>query len=236
MHLGHIAIGKSQATADFGGAVRSPAEELSHTNSSWWAIGRQRWIDAALFFCFILFVLCAPIATKGAVTAFRAALLLWLAKILTERRKLERQPLALPLLLFLVFTTVSTIFSTEPLLSWGRMRGVTELTIALLVGQTLKNLRQVKILTYLLLAACLVSVGGQPKKNSYSTAVVCQAGPIGSGFECRTLGGPRNFTGAFRCMDGISVCSFKHRRAEKGIGRRLATAWREAGSGPAAAC
>src|SRR6266851_2980314 len=159
MHLGHIAIGKSQATADFGGAVRSPAEELSHTNSSWWAIGRQRWIDAALFFCFILFVLCAPIATKGAVTAFRAALLLWLAKILTERRKLERQPLALPLLLFLVFTTVSTIFSTEPLLSWGRMRGVTELTIALLVGQTLKNLRQVKILTYLLLAACLVSVG-----------------------------------------------------------------------------
>jgi len=159
MHLGHIAIGKSQATADFGGAVRSPAEELSHTNSSWWAIGRQRWIDAALFFCFILFVLCAPIATKGAVTAFRAALLLWLAKILTERRKLERQPLALPLLLFLVFTTVSTIFSTEPLLSWGRMRGITELTIALLVGQTLKNLRQVKILTYLLLAACLVSVG-----------------------------------------------------------------------------
>src|SRR5258708_39405095 len=122
-------------------------------------MGRQRWLDAALFFCFILFVLCAPIATKGAVTAFRAALVLWLGQILIERRKLERQPLALPLLLFLVFTTVSTIFSTEPLLSWGRMRGVTELTIALLVGQTLKNLRQVKILTYLLLFACLDSDG-----------------------------------------------------------------------------
>src|SRR5258708_13553126 len=58
-----------------------------------------------------------------------------------------------------MFTTVSTIFSTEPLLSWGRMRGVTELTIAVLVGQSVKNLRQVKILTYLLLFACLVSVG-----------------------------------------------------------------------------
>ncbi len=159
MHLGHIAIGKSRATAAFGGAVHSPAKELSQGDSRWWVIGRQRWLDAALFFCFILFVLCAPIATKGAVTAFRAALLLWLAKILIERPKIERQPLALPLLLFLLFTTVSTIFSTEPLLSWGRMRGVTELTIALLVGQTLKNLRQVKILTYLLLAACLVSVG-----------------------------------------------------------------------------
>src|SRR5260370_41871429 len=51
------------------------------------------------------------------------------------------------------------MFATELLVSWGRMRGVTELTIALLVGQTLKNLRQVKILTYLLLFACLVSVG-----------------------------------------------------------------------------
>src|SRR5258708_15189417 len=159
MHLGHIAIGKSRATAAFGGAVHSPAKELSQGDSRWWVIGRQRWLDAALFFCFILFVLCAPIATKGAVTAFRAALLLWLAKILIERPKLERQPLALPLLLFLLFTTVSTIFSTEPLLRWGRMRGVTELTIALVVGQTLKNLRQVKILTYLLLAACLMSVG-----------------------------------------------------------------------------
>jgi O-antigen ligase len=159
MHLGHIAIGKSRASHDFGVVVPSPMEELSQGKSRWWVMGRQRWLDAALFFCFILFVLCAPIATKGAVTAFRAALLLWLTKILIERRKLERQPLALPLLLFLVFTTVSTIFSTEPLLSWGRMRGVTELTIALLVGQTLKNLRQVMTLTYLLLAACLVSVG-----------------------------------------------------------------------------
>jgi hypothetical protein len=158
MHLGHIAIGKSRASHDFGVVVPSPVEELSQGKSRWW-VGRQRWLDAGLFFCFILFVLCAPIATKGAVTAFRAALLLWLGQILIERRKLERQPLALPLLLFLMFTTVSTIFSTEPLLSWGRMRGVTELTIALLVGQTLKNLRQVKILTYLLLFACLVSVG-----------------------------------------------------------------------------
>jgi hypothetical protein len=159
MHLGHTIVGKLRGTDYFGAVVPSPAEELSQSKSRWWVIGRERWLDAALFFCFILFVLCAPIATKGAVTAFRAALLLWLAKILIERRKLERQPLALPLLLFLLFTAVSTIFSTEPLLSWGRMRGITELTIALLVGQTLRNLRQIKILVCLLLAACLVSVG-----------------------------------------------------------------------------
>ena len=159
MHFGQNVLGKWRAAPDFGDAIRSPALEVSKENSRWWVLRRAAWLDAALFFCFILFVLCAPIATKGAVTAFRAALLLWLAKILIERRKLEPQPLALPLLLFLLFTAVSTIFSTEPLLSWGRMRGVTELTIALLVGQTLRNLRQVKILVYLLLFAALVSVG-----------------------------------------------------------------------------
>jgi hypothetical protein len=119
---------------------------------------RADWLDAALFFCLAAFALCAPLATKGAVTAFRAALLVWLVKILVDGRKLRRQPLALPLLLFLLFTGASTIFSTEPLLSWGRMRGITDLIIAVLIGQNLKSLRQVKILVGLLFAACMASV------------------------------------------------------------------------------
>ncbi len=116
------------------------------------------WLDAALFFCLSAFALCAPLATKGAVTAFRAALLVWLVKILVDGRKLHRQPLALPLLLFLLFTGASTIFSTDPLLSWGRMRGITDLIIAVLIGQNLKSLRQVKILVGLLFAAGMASV------------------------------------------------------------------------------
>jgi branched-subunit amino acid transport protein len=120
---------------------------------------RAGWLDAALFFCLSAFALCAPLATKGAVTAFRAAMLVWLVKILVDGRKFHRQPLALPLLLFLLFTGASTIFSSEPLLSWGRMRGITDLTIAILIGQNLKNLRHVKILVGLLFASCLVSVG-----------------------------------------------------------------------------
>ena len=119
---------------------------------------RAGWLDAALFFCLTAFALCAPLATKGAVTAFRAALLVWLVKILVGGRRFHRQPLALPLLLFLLFTGASTIFSSEPLLSWGRMRGITDLTIAVLIGQNLKSLRQVKILVGLLFAACMASV------------------------------------------------------------------------------
>src|SRR2546427_4978116 len=116
------------------------------------------WLDAALFFCLTAFALCAPLATKGAVTAFRAALLVWLVKILVDGRKFHRQPLALPLLLFLLFTGASTIFSSEPLLSWGRMRGITDLTIAVLIGQNLKSLRQVKIMVCSLFVTCMPSV------------------------------------------------------------------------------
>ena len=78
MHFGQDVLGKWRAAPDFGDAIRSPALEVSKENSRWWVLRRTAWLDAALFFCFILFVLCAPIATKGAVTAFRAALLLWL--------------------------------------------------------------------------------------------------------------------------------------------------------------
>src|SRR4030088_3144117 len=73
---------------------------------------RAGWLDAALFFCLTAFAFCAPLATKGAVTAFRVAILIWLAKILVDGRKFHRQPLAVPLLLFLFFTGASTIFST----------------------------------------------------------------------------------------------------------------------------
>src|SRR5882762_7473047 len=85
---------------------------------------RAGWLDAALFFCLTAFALCAPLATKGAVTAFRAALLVWLVKILVD----------------------------------GRKRGITDLTIAVLIGQNLKSLRQVKILVGLLFVACMASL------------------------------------------------------------------------------
>src|SRR6266851_5579157 len=116
------------------GVCSQPSMLISGSSSS--AMHRAAgWLDAALFFCLSAFALCAPLATKGAVTAFRAALLVWLVKILVDGRKLHRQPLALPLLLFLLFTGASTIFSSDPLLSWGRMRGITDLTIAVLTGE-----------------------------------------------------------------------------------------------------
>ncbi len=136
----------------------SPPGKVREHKSRWATKIPIGWLDSSLFICLAAFVLCAPLATKGAVTAIRAALLIWIVKILVEGRKFHRQPLVLPLLWFLLLTGASSAFSSEPLFSWGAMRGVTELTIAILVGQSLNSLRQIKILVGLLLAACLISV------------------------------------------------------------------------------
>jgi len=116
------------------------------------------WIDVAIFICLAAIAICAPLTTKGATNAFRAATAIWLVKIFTGRVRFYRQPLALPLFLFLSFSFISTLFSVVPFMSWGRMRTVTLLFIAVLLPQTLSSLRQIKILTGLLIASCCVAV------------------------------------------------------------------------------
>jgi hypothetical protein len=119
---------------------------------------RSRWIDWALFVGLAGVAVCAPLSTKGAVSAFRAATVIWLVLICIGKLKVCRQPLVLPLFLFLMFSGISTLLSTEPLLSWGRMRTVTLLFVAVLMAQAIHSLRQLKILVGLLLGACLISV------------------------------------------------------------------------------
>src|ERR1700704_2244933 len=116
------------------------------------------WIDIAVFTCLAVIAICAPLATKGATNAFRAATAVWLIKILTGRVRFYRQPLALLLFSFLILSFVSTLFSFDPFLSWGRMRTVTLLFIAVLLPQTLNSMRRIKILTGLLVGACCLSV------------------------------------------------------------------------------
>jgi O-antigen ligase len=115
-------------------------------------------LQTAIFVCLAAVALCAPISTKGAVNAFRAAAVFWLIALCTRRVKLKAQPLALPLVLFLLLTAISSAFSIDPLLSWGRMRTVSLLFLAIVTGQALRSMRQLKILSTLLIGSCLVTV------------------------------------------------------------------------------
>jgi len=116
------------------------------------------WLENSVFVCLAAVALLASLSTKGAVNAFRAATLLWLVSLITRRRSLLSQPLALPIILFLVLTAVSSAFSVDPFLSWGRMRTVSLLFLAIVVGQALRSMRQLKILCALLIGSCLLTV------------------------------------------------------------------------------
>lgn len=120
--------------------------------------GFAAWLETAVFVCLAAVALCAPLATKGAVNAFRAASLLWLILLCTRRYKLLPQPLALPLISFLALTGLSSAFSLDPFLSWGRMRTVSLLFLAIVAGQAIRSLRQLKILVALLIGSCLLTV------------------------------------------------------------------------------
>ncbi|PYX05359.1 MAG: hypothetical protein DMG85_15550, partial [Acidobacteria bacterium] len=110
-------------------ASLSESESPAPAVSSKWT----NWIDVAIFICLAAIAVCAPLTTKGATNAFRAATAIWLVKIFTGRIRFYRQPLALPLFLFLSLSFISTLFSVVPFMSWGRMRTVTLLFIAVLL-------------------------------------------------------------------------------------------------------
>jgi O-Antigen ligase len=141
-----------------GGVSASLQESSGEAAKAIVSKGWSRGIEVALFVCLAGVAVCAPLSTKGAVNAFRTTTLVWLVLVCIGKRKVFRQPLVLPLFLFLLFSAVSTVLSSEPVLSWGRMRTVTLLFLAVLIAQVIGSLRQLKILVGLLLGACLISI------------------------------------------------------------------------------
>jgi O-Antigen ligase/PDZ domain len=117
-----------------------------------------------------------PFSIKGAVLFFRLAALFWLAFLLVRlfrRERISFRPslLQYPMLAFLLLTSLSTIFSYEPLLSWGRMRTVSLLFVAVLVSQIPKNYREAKTLVGVLLFAIAVNLGHTAWQYTYGTGV-----------------------------------------------------------------
>jgi hypothetical protein len=115
-----------------------------------WATFLQR----AVFFFLGLFVILLPHSVKGARHAWIVAFWVWLAALLIERKRPFNQPLALPLLAFIVFSAISTALSPDPYLSWGYMKLVCYTAlIGTLFAQNLTRLSQVRFLIFLLLVS-----------------------------------------------------------------------------------
>ena len=130
-----------------------PAARLSNPPVS-------RFLTAAIFFFFGLFTILLPWSIKGARYAWMAAFCIWLVSLIIERKRLYPQPLALPLLAYIVLSGLSCVFSYEPYMSWPHMKLVCwTALVATLFAQNLERLSQVRRLVLLLLLSA-TAVGG----------------------------------------------------------------------------
>lgn len=118
------------------------------------------YLNAAIFLFFALFAILLPWSIKGARYAWMAAFCLWLLDLLVERKRLRPQPLALPMLAYIVLSGISCITSYDPYLSWPHMKVVCwTALIATLFAQNLNRLSSVRNLILLLLLSAATVAG-----------------------------------------------------------------------------
>lgn len=116
-------------------------------------------IESAISVFLFILALLLPVSVKGAHHAYEAAGILWLALVVTRRRRVLQQPLVAPMLLYLVFSAVSTILSPTPVLSWDRMKLVTLLMVCIVVAQNVRSVRQMKWMAAALTLGCVITAG-----------------------------------------------------------------------------
>lgn len=131
----------------------------------------KRWLDGGMFLLLMLFAVLLPHSIKGAQNAWKLAFLLWLVKLLIERKRPWPQPLAAPLLAYVVLSSVSTALSSEPYLSWDRMKIVCLVLVGVVFAQNLRRLSQVRILVFLLVLSGLAAAGFTAWQYTYGVGV-----------------------------------------------------------------
>lgn len=118
----------------------------------------DRWLARGVYFFLFIFVAAAPHSIAITQIAYGAALFLWVLRWALGGASPVPQPLAWPLLVFLVLSAISATFSYAPAESWFQMKKVALLLVAVLWSQNLTSIRQVKWFSALLIVSCLVNV------------------------------------------------------------------------------
>ena len=85
------------------------------------------------------------------------ALVFWAISALL--RETQRFSLSAPVLIFLFITTLSTVVSVEPMLSWGRMRTVSLLMLMPLAATCLRTAGRLRWIAGALIVSCVLSAG-----------------------------------------------------------------------------
>jgi len=117
--------------------------------------GLDRVITAFLF----VFALVQPLSIAGTEIAYACAALAWLARLAIVRRGvLQSSPLDLPILVYLLLCTISTLLAPLPASSWEGMRKVSLVFVLLVVAHNIPSVRRAKELVAVLFFGALVSI------------------------------------------------------------------------------
>ncbi|MFN2493810.1 MAG: O-antigen ligase family protein [Pyrinomonadaceae bacterium] len=116
-------------------------------------------IDGAIVVVLFLFAASAPNSIAATQIAWLLGMVLWLARFaLQPHPRTYRTPVDYALLGFFILTSLSVLFSYEPLVSLGKLRGASLFTIVYLFAENVPSLRVVRLLALTLICACMLNV------------------------------------------------------------------------------
>jgi hypothetical protein len=117
------------------------------------------WLERAIIGCLFLIAVFAPHSIAITQTAWLVGMACWVARFaFYPRPKLFRSPVDYALIGFFVLSGVSGIFSYNPVMSIGKMRAASLLTIVYLVAQNVRSFSLVRLLALTLIGSCMLNV------------------------------------------------------------------------------
>ncbi|HEV2828270.1 MAG TPA: O-antigen ligase family protein [Pyrinomonadaceae bacterium] len=118
-----------------------------------------RLVDGAIVAFLFLFAAAAPNSIAATQSAWLVGMALWLLRLaLRPAPKPARTPVDYFILGFFILSGLSSLFSYEPMVSFGKMRAASLFTILYLFAENIPSMRIARLLALTLLAACMVNV------------------------------------------------------------------------------
>jgi hypothetical protein len=117
------------------------------------------WLERAIVACLFLVAAFAPHSIAITQVAWVLGMAFWVARLAVYPRPLLfRSPVDYALIGFFVLSGISAVFSYSPMTSIGKMRAASLFTIVYLLAQNVPSMRVVRLLTFTLIASCMVNV------------------------------------------------------------------------------
>jgi O-Antigen ligase len=134
-----------------------PGHQAEHQQHQHFSVVKL--VEGSIIACLFIVAVFAPHSIAITQVAWILGLVLWALRFaFYPRPSLFRSPLDYALLGFFLLSGLSGVFSYNPVMSIGKMRAASLFTIVYLVAQNVRSLRLTRLLTYALIASCMVNV------------------------------------------------------------------------------